>query len=358
MALSTIQNNSFADTAVHGYRNLIINGAMQVAQRGTSFTAPANNSYTLDRFPIYTTSTFLNVAQDSDAPDGFRNSLKTTVNTANPTPSSTEICRIGYVVEAQDVARLNYGSASAQTTTLSFWTKSTVAADYTIFIYASDPARSIVKGYTINSSNTWEYKSITIDGDSGGTGINDDNGIGLYLEFNLMAGSTYNTAGYQDNWVNGGGVRASGQTANCTTSGATWQITGLQLEVGSEATPFEHRPYADELRRCQRYFYSSYNTGDAIGSTSNGTGAISLRNGSPDNSIFTVNLPTELRVSGTLTIYNTITGVSGQIRNRNKNTNITAYNLQSGTKNVTFYGGSSSDENDWMDAHITVDAEL
>jgi hypothetical protein len=243
-----------------GRRNLIINGDMRIAQRGTSFSAPANGTYTLDRFPIYQSALFLNVAQDSDAPSGFANSLKTTVNTANPSPSSTDISRIGYVLEAQDVSRLNYGSTNAQTMTLSFWVKSTVAADYTVFVYVDDAARSIVKGYTINTANTWEYKTITIAGDTSGSGINNDNGVGIYFEFNLMAGPSYNAAGYQDTWSGGGGVRASGQTANCTTSGATWQITGVQLELGKVATPFEHRSYGEELAACQRYFEIFENT--------------------------------------------------------------------------------------------------
>lgn len=255
--------NVYDDGALSN-RNLIINGAMQVAQRGTSFTGLTSN-YTIDRFVMYQTSGFLDVSQDSDAPDGFRNSLKTTVNTANPSPASTDLTRIAYVVEAQDVARLNYGSASAQTLTLSFWVKSTVAADYTIFVYVDDPARSIVKGYTINSANTWEYKTITIAGDTGGTGINDDNGVGIYYEFNLMAGSTYSTAGAQDTWVSGGGTRASGQTANCATSGATWQITGVQLEVGDTATPFEHRSYGDELAKCMRYTTVFRGNGSGVG---------------------------------------------------------------------------------------------
>ena len=255
MALSTIQNNSFADTAVHGFRNLLVNSAFNIWQRGTSFSAPAHGTYTADRFAIAQTSSFLNVSRDTDTPDGFSYSLKTTVNSATSSPAAGDLARIYYTIEAQDVTQLSYGSSAAKTTSLSFWVKSTVAADYTVFVYVDDPSRSIAKGYTINSANTWEYKTITIAGDTGGSGINNDNGAGITLEFNLVAGSNYNTAGYQDTWTNGQGVRASGQTANCAASGATWQITGVQLEVSSEATPFEHRPYADELQRCLRYYY-------------------------------------------------------------------------------------------------------
>lgn len=244
--------NAFDDGALSN-RNLIINGAMQVAQRGTSFSG-LTSGYTLDRWATYQTTAFLNQQQDADAPDGFNGSLKTTVATAS-TPSAGDLSRVVYNVEAQDVARLGYGTADAQTTTLSFWVKSSVTGNYTIFVYVNDPNRSIVKGYSINAANTWEYKTITISGDTAGSGINNDNGNGISFEWNLLAGSTYNTAGAQDTWVTGGGTRASGQTANCGASGATWQITGVQLEVGDTATPFEHRSYGDELARCRRYYY-------------------------------------------------------------------------------------------------------
>ena len=240
-----------------GRRNLIINGAMQVAQRGTSFTAPANGTYNLDRFSMRTTGTYLNALQDSDAPVGFDYSLKTTVNSANPSPSSGDLTRVTYICESQDVSKLNYGNSYAQTSTLSFWVKSSVVGAYTIFMYAEDANRSLVKGYTINVADTWEYKTIHIQGDVTGSGFNKDSGSGLTLEFNLLAGSSFNASGYQDTWVNGGGVRASGQTANCTTSGATWQITGVQLELGKVATPFEHRSYGEELALCQRYYQTS-----------------------------------------------------------------------------------------------------
>jgi hypothetical protein len=245
-----------------GRRNLIINGAMRVAQRGTSFTAAANGTYNLDRFSMRTTGTYLNVLQDSDAPVGFDYSLKTTVNSANPSPSSGDLTRITYICESQDVSRLNYGNSYAQTSTLSFWVKSSIVGAYTIFMYAEDANRSLVKGYTINAADTWEYKTIHVQGDVTGSGFNKDNGSGLTIEFNLMAGSSFSGSGYQDTWVSGGGIRASGQTANCTTSGATFQITGVQLELGKVATPFEHRFYGEELALCQRYYQL---TNDVIG---------------------------------------------------------------------------------------------
>ena len=238
-----------------GARNLLINSAFNVWQRGNSFSAPANGTYTADRFAIAQTSAFLNVARDTDTPDGFSYSLKTTVNSATSSPAAGDLARIYYTSEAQDVTHLGYGSSAAKTTSLSFWVKSTVAADYTVFVYVDDPARSIVKGYTINSANTWQYITITIAGDTGGSGINSDNGAGITLEFNLVAGSNYNTAGSQDTWTNGAGVRASGQTANCAASGSTWQITGVQLEVGDTPTSYQHESYGTTIQKCLRYYW-------------------------------------------------------------------------------------------------------
>jgi len=282
--------NVYDDGALSN-RNLIINGAMQVAQRGTSFSG-LTSGYTLDRWATYQTTAFLNQQQDADAPDGFTQSLKTTVSTAS-TPSAGDLSRVVYNVEAQDVSRLGYGTADAQTTTLSFWVKSTVTGDYTILVYVGDPNRSIVKGYSINAANTWEYKTITIVGDTAGSGINNDNGNGISFEWNLLAGSTYNTAGAQDTWVTGGGTRASGQTANCGASGATWQITGVQLEVGDTATPFEHRSYGDELARCQRYFQSVYDS--AMSAIAAGRGA-----SGGDAVVIAVPIPVALRASPTV----------------------------------------------------------
>ena len=284
-----------------GRRNLIINGAMQVAQRGTSFTAPSNGTYNLDRFSMRTTGTYLNVLQDSDAPVGFDYSLKTTVNSANPSPSSGDLTRITYICESQDVSRLNYGNSYAQTSTLSFWVKSSIVGAYTIFMYAEDANRSLVKGYTINAADTWEYKTIHVQGDVTGSGFNKDNGSGLTLEFNLMAGSSFVGSGYQDTWSGGGGVRASGQTANCTTSGATWQITGVQLELGKVATPFEHRFYGEELALCQRYCLDL----SPIASTSNpylaGIGAVA----NSTVTVFNTSFPVEMRATPAVTLSGT-----------------------------------------------------
>jgi len=258
MALSTIQNNSFADTAVHGFRNLIINGAMQVAQRGTSAALTSGN-FTLDRFK--TQSALLDdlagtMTQDSDAPSGFGNSLKITTTTAEASIAADEYFYVSQFIEAQNLQQLGFGGSSANSITLSFWVKSSQTGVFGISLYTPDNAGIANSTYTINAVSTWEYKTLTFTGDTS-RAINNDTGIGMYVNFHLAAGTNLNSdptdgnfEAYSDAKWAGGHV----QNGVITTTSATWQITGVQLEVGSEATPFEHRPYADELRRCQRYF--------------------------------------------------------------------------------------------------------
>jgi hypothetical protein len=343
-----------------GRRNLLINGAMQVAQRGTSFTAAANGTYNLDRFSMRTTGTYLNVLQDSDAPVGFDYSLKTTVNSANPSPSSGDLTRITYICESQDVSRLSYGNSYAQTSTLSFWVKSSIVGAYTIFMYAEDANRSLVKGYTINAADTWEYKTIQVQGDVTGSGFNKDNGSGLTIEFNLMAGSSFSGSGYQDTWGGGGGVRASGQTANCTTSSATWQITGVQLELGKVATPFEHRSYGEELALCQRYYWRSA-TGSGSGYQRIGFGY----NSSTTNARIGVQPPVIMRsspslsFSGTLVVNDTANRtVTDVILDSNNGSNSHIRLLTVVASSLVSSAGCALSGGGDVNAYVALDAEL
>jgi hypothetical protein len=252
--------NAFSDGALSN-RNLIINGAMNVSQRGNSTGITASGYYGPDRFQFNESGRDqfqVSVSQASDGPEGFSNSWKMETTTVETAVDSSEYVLLIQRMEGQNLQHLKYGTSSAQQLTASFWVKSSVAADYGIYMYSSDGVRIIGSTYTINSANTWEYKTITFAGDTGGT-INDDNGDALYLGFVLAAGSgmsdTDNTS-----WSSyASGKLAYGHTANAviTTANATWQITGVQLEVGDTATPFEHRSYGDQLARCQRY-YSTY----------------------------------------------------------------------------------------------------
>lgn len=245
--------NAYDDGALSN-RNLIINGAMQVAQRGTSFTGVTSDTYTVDRFQYAEGSGGGSVAstitQSSDSPDQFGNSLKLEVTTAD-TLSGGENVAFRYRSEGRDGQRLKFGTSSAEKFTVSFWAKASVVGTYSLQIFA--PARSALSSYTINSANTWEYKTITFNGDTS-VALPNTSASGFEVVWHLDAGSSDITAAYD--WDNTGAFRAvTGQVNLMANTGNTWQITGVQLEVGDTATPFEHRSYGDELAKCQRYYY-------------------------------------------------------------------------------------------------------
>jgi hypothetical protein len=240
-----------------GRRNLLINGAMQVAQRGTSFTS---TGYTLDRFTYDKASTdefAATITQSSDSPNGFASSLKVDVTTAESTLATDEYVRIIHKIESQDLQPLAYGTSEARSITLSFWVKSSVTGTYAMSIYMFDGGGDTIGStYTINSANTWEYKTITFAGNEAAA-IANDNTAGFFLNFILLAGSAYTSS---DNTTWGtytGSKLAYGHEANFGFSTSDdFYFTGVQLEVGKVATPFEHRSYGEELAACQRYTYN------------------------------------------------------------------------------------------------------
>ena len=242
-------------------RNLIINGAMQVAQRGTQYTGLSTGAYKgADR--MYNSFSGLGtwtIDQSTDAPAGFTKSHKMTCTTADASPTGFDYAIFVHVIEAQNLQHLKYGTSAAESLTLSFWVKSNKTGNASFDMWQPDTTptgtRILSKGYTINSANTWEYKTITLPGDTAGV-INDDNGSGLYLDFWLNSGPDYTGGSFQTTW--GGLNHTTRNASNLGVGGAVndyFQITGIQLEVGEKATPFEHRSYGDELQRCLRYFY-------------------------------------------------------------------------------------------------------
>jgi len=235
-----------------GRRNLIINGAMQVAQRGTSFTAPSA-AYTLDRWKAWAADTdgSFDITQVSDAPTGFKSSLKATVTTADTSLGATQFAIIRQSFEGQDIVQTAFGTSGAKTLTLSFYVKSSITGTFGGAFCDDDFTYSFPFSYTVSSANTWERKTVTISGATSGSFPN-DNTQGMFLNFSLGTGSTY--SGTADTWGSSGYFDVTGTDAVIGTDDATWQITGVQLEVGDTATPFEHRSYGEELALCQRYF--------------------------------------------------------------------------------------------------------
>ena len=254
-----------------GNRNMVINGAMNVAQRGTSLTMAhdgVQSGYLLDRFAFAmgTNNETLDgvYSQASNGPDGVSaKSILWTTGTAEAAIAEDELFYVNQTIEAQNCQRLGLGTSASKQVTLSFYVKSSITGTYGVNVYKPDAAgdltASIVTGtYTISSANTWERKTITFpSGTAASLGITDDNGQGLQINWHLAAGSNY-TATDGTSWGDyAAGKWAYGHAQNgvVTTASATWGITGVQLEVGKVATPFEHRSYGEELAACQRYYY-------------------------------------------------------------------------------------------------------
>ena len=236
-------------------RNFIINGAMNVAQRGTSATGigvtPAYNTVDRWRFADANNPTGrFTQTQSTDAPDGFSFSHKFEVTAIDDATSDNEMQYTDQFIEAQNLQILDYGTSNARTITLSFYVKSSVASTMGVRFAHEDGGGSYGASYTINSVNTWERKSITVPGNTA-TAINNDNGRGMSIRFGLNIGATY--AGSNSTaWGNGNLFGAHTNTF-VGTNGATWQITGVQLEIGQNATEFEHEPFERTLLKCQRY---------------------------------------------------------------------------------------------------------
>jgi hypothetical protein len=247
--------NAYSDGAL-GSRNRIINGAMTIDQRnaGAAVTYGAQ-AYITDRFSVEKAnlSTLVATAQQvSDAPDGFRQSLKTTVTTAEASGASSSFIAADFRIEGYDFADFSFGTAGAKTFTLSFWVKASVTGTYCVSFFNANVSRAYLATYVVSSANTWEYKTITVAGDTSGT-WNITNGIGLGAQFTVGGGS--NQEGTAGAWGGTYKNRVSGAVDLNATLNATWQITGVQLEAGDTATPFEHRSYGAELALCQRYYY-------------------------------------------------------------------------------------------------------
>lgn len=246
---------------IGGRRNLIINGAMQVAQRGASgppagITGTAGY-YTCDRYSFSGVigSTVFTVDQTTDAPDGFSNSFKVGVTTAGSPSTVNDYCQIIQRIEGQNLQQLGFGSSSAQPLTLSFWVKSNKTGAASVELQQKDNSdKQVTPSYTINAANTWEHKVINIPADTSGL-INNDNGTGLWVLFWLNSGTNLSSGTNRTTWT--AENNADRNASNLGIGGSSndeFYITGVQLELGETATPFEHRSYAEELALCQRYY--------------------------------------------------------------------------------------------------------
>ena len=279
MALTQVDQGLLGQYAQYtGFKNRIINGAMQINQRGGTISASGTvNTYGVDRFAMRTTSgsAVVSMQQSTVAPTGFYNSLLCTVTTADASLAADDLTTLFQRVEGVNVADLGWGTASAQPVTLSFQVRSSVTGTYGGGIQNNDGNRSYPSTYTINAANTWETKTITIPGDTSGTWNLGTTSTALYVFFSLGAGSNF-TGGTNNAWNAADRRGASGQINWCATLSNTFYITGVQLEEGSTATSFDYRPYGTELQLCQRYYQVFYPPGYSFFSSTTATSGFSV----------------------------------------------------------------------------------
>ena len=292
------------------HRNLIINGGMTVKQR-PDVTMTTTSTYSLDRFRGAVGSSFnwssATITQSTTSPDGFSKSLKVDIASTN-TPTGSQNGLIQTKIEGQDLQQLAYGTSSAKQCTLSFYVRSNKTGTYCVQIANPANTKYVLFEYTINSADTWERKSVTFSGNTANT-LNNDNALCFDVNFHLATGSDDHVSA-TSTWTtySGGSYRSTSNQVNLFDNASNeWYLTGVQLEVGSVATPFEHRSYGDELMRCMRYYetnnYTTYakNTDGSITSywstiTSNDSNTLVVSTG--------IVYKVGKRASPTVTLYN------------------------------------------------------
>jgi hypothetical protein len=280
-------------------RNRIINGDMRIDQRNAGAAVSADGAFPVDRFFVAESTSGTYTSQRSTVvPSGFTNSLLFTTGTA-VTPSGSDITAIGHHIEGFNLADLGWGTASAIAGTVSFWVRSSLTGTFGFAIRSGTADRSYVTSYTISAANTWEYKTISIPAVTSGT-FDTGNGIGCRLHWDLGTGSTF-SGSTNAAWQSANLIGLTGGTKVMATAGATFYLTGVQLEAGSVATPFERRSYGQELALCQRYYWQIGNDG-----TNAGIGA-GFTTGS--GAYIASSLPVEMRSAPTISYTGSVGGL-------------------------------------------------
>jgi hypothetical protein len=316
------------------FRNRIINGGMMIDQRnaGASVTSNASGVFSVDRWNTWEDSDgTATVQQSTTAPAGFVNSLLWTTGTADASLGATQYCMLQHRIEGTNIADLAWGTANAATVTLSFWVRSSLTGTFGGALRNSAGNRSYPFSYTISAANTFEYKTITIAGDTTGTWLTNNN-AGINVEFGLGVGSTYSgTAGA---WAGALYLSATGATSVIGTAGATFYITGVQLEKGTVATPFEQRLYGTELALCQRYYEAA---------------SFTVRAYTTSASDWMQTMPFKVSKRATPTVGYTTS----------YNSNLSTYDVRNATtERVAIYGIATSTGNTGFDGAWTASSEL
>lgn len=347
MGISSVLGTGALVPAGYGFRNLIINGAMQVHQRGTSASGLGTVTayYTADRWQtnLGSIGTWTQTVEN-DAPtgSGFRKSLKMLCTTANASLGAGAEGQIWQKFEGQNLQSIKKGTASAEQVTLSFWVKSNVTGTRIVELYDGDNTRQCSKSYTVDASGTWEKKVITFPADTTGA-FDNDNALSLYCLFWLAAGTNFTSGTLGTTWSSATSAnRAVGQVNTAAATNNYWQITGVQMEIGPVATAYEFKPIDVEIAQCQRYYEKSYNI-DVNPGTSTSVGIDYFILGTTaGNQGGKVNMSTTKRAAPTITTY-TQGGTSGQLSTDNQGS-VTANVLGQGMSGFSVYyqGGAAS----------------
>jgi hypothetical protein len=349
-----------APTGSMGFRNRILNGGMVIDQRnaGASISVTATG-FPVDRFYINANASGVISGQRSTvAPAGFTNSLLMTVTTPRGTIAANDVYGVRQTIEGFNTADFMWGSASAQTVTLSFWVRSSITGTYTVSLFNAAFNRSYVATYTVNAANTFEYKTIVIPGDTTGTWATDNSGS-INVFWDVGSGSDFQATA--NTWLAAGDLRTSGSANWISTNGATFYITGVQLEAGSVASPFERRDYGRELMMCQRYFCMTFSQGTAPASNAGQGGALLTLNGSGTGVsvglLATWFFPVEMRTGpSVVTTYNP--SAAGSSWFLNTGGTVAAATANPGTRGVTVFNNATSTSGTNAAIHVTASAEL
>ena len=339
----TTLTGDFIPATAYNHRNVIYNGGMQIYQRGAGAPSTNNGGFALDRWRYATWGSpgVVTVTQDSDVPSGqgFSSSLKMDVTTADASPAAGDSNGISMKFEGKDLQRFAKGVSGAKASTVSFWVKSPKTGVHIVWLYDNDNNRSISKSYTIASANTWENHSVTFAGDTTGAWGN-DNLESAQLTFLTMSGTSFTSGTLATSWASYDAThRAVGQV-NCMDNTANnFYLTGVQWEVGSNATPFEHRSYGDELIRCERYYQNSYNIGQFPGSSTAGENSVHVTSWGDGNAPFCNPFRTVMRAAPTVVLRNGANETTGQVNSAG--TARTASANSQGIKGVSYIAVSS-----------------
>jgi len=373
MAVTTIPTAGIADSSITTaktafndvpFRNIIINGDMSQAQRGTSTSSVSSGStFPTDRFKFMPNAlgTFT-ISQSTTVPSGqgFAKSIKVDCTTANASPGDGSTLQLVQYLEGQMLQHLKKGTSSAESVTVSFWVRSNKTGTYTLELYDNDNTRQISQTYTISSADTWEKKTLTFAGDTTGA-LGNDNGLSFAVQFWLATGANYNNQTLSTSWssvtqasrVSSSQVNIADNTAN------EWYITGLQMEVGTTASDFEFLPYDVNLRRCQRYYHKTYDdttapaTATTVGSVQTGTTATSTF--VPMQYFY----PVRMRSAPTFTAYSPATGTSGKFASNAPSGDHNIGTGRIGVSNANFSSSTTSvSATGYIEAHFEADSEL